>query len=103
MISGLALLAALLTQAPSILTIGTVRGEQFLPVALDASGAPVVPAAGLISALDGTVRISGSWAEAVIARQPLRFLLGAPFLVQGSRVQPLAASAFFARDTLYMP
>ncbi|MEO8227051.1 MAG: N-acetylmuramoyl-L-alanine amidase [Gemmatimonadota bacterium] len=89
--------------APAIVTIATVRGEQYLPVLADASGAPMVSGGALVAALGGTLRISGSWAEVSIARQPIRFLLGAPYFVAGNRVQPLAASAALTHDTLYIP
>jgi N-acetylmuramoyl-L-alanine amidase len=89
--------------APSSITIATARGERSIDVRDDAGGAPVLAASGLVAALGGSVRISGSWAEISIGRQPFRFLLGAPFYVYNNRVRPLAAGAALARDTLYLP
>lgn len=102
---GLLALAALIVArpAPSSITIATARGERSIELREDAGGAPVLPASGLVAALGGTVRVSGSWAEISIGRQPFRFLLGAPFLVYNNRVRPLAAGATLTRDTLYLP
>jgi N-acetylmuramoyl-L-alanine amidase len=89
--------------APSSITIATARGEQSIELRDDAGGAPVLPASALVAALGGTVRVSGSWAEVTIGRQPFRFLLGAPFFVYNNRVRPLAAGAALTHDTLYLP
>ena len=89
--------------APSSITIATARGEQSIDLRDDAGGAPVLSASALVAALGGSVRVSGSWAEITIGRQPFRFLLGAPFFVYNNRVRPLAAGAALTRDTLYLP
>ncbi|MGE5092986.1 MAG: N-acetylmuramoyl-L-alanine amidase family protein [Bacillota bacterium] len=98
-------LAALLAAgpAPSSITIATARGERSIELRDDAGGAPVLAASALVAALGGSVRVSGSWAEISIGRQPFRFLLGAPFYVYNNRVRPLAAGAALTRDTLYLP
>lgn len=103
MIGALSLLAALMAQAPASITVATVRGEATLDVRADASGAPVLVASELVAALGGSVRVSGSWAEVAVGRQPFRFLLGAPFYIYNNRVQPLAGAAALAHDTLYFP
>jgi len=104
MIGALALAALLVARpAPSAITIATARGERVIELRDDAGGAPMLSASGLVSALGGTVRVSGSWAEIAIGRQPFRFLLGAPFFVYNNRVRPLAAGAALTRDTLYLP
>src|SRR6478752_1174074 len=104
MIGALAVAALLVARpAPSAVTIATARGERVIELRDDAGGAPMLSASGLVSALGGTVRVSGSWAEIAIGRQPFRFLLGAPFLVYNNRVRPLAAGASLTRDTLYLP
>lgn len=104
MIGALAIAALLAAgSAPSSITVATARGERSIDVRDDAGGAPVLAASGLVAALGGSVRISGSWAEISIGRQPFRFLLGAPFYVYNNRVRPLAAGAALARDTLYVP
>ena len=63
MIGWLALLGALLPvgfplrdSAPQVVTVAGVRGESRIPVRTDESGAPVVPAAILMAALDGSAR-----------------------------------------------
>ena len=104
MIGQLALAALLVAHpAPSAITIATARGERSLELRADAGGAPMLSASGLVGALGGAVRVSGSWAEIAIGRQPFRFLLGAPFFVYNNRVRPLAAGATLTRDTLYLP
>jgi len=100
---GSLLLGVLMLQAPPEITVATARGRTVLDVRTDARGAPLLSASALVSALGGNVRISGSWAEVAVARQPFRFLLGAPFLAWNNRVQPLTASAALIRDTLYLP
>ena len=98
-----ALIGLLALQAPASITIATARGEDAVEIRTDAGGAPTLPASGLVTALGGHVRISGSWAEVAIGRQPFRFLLGAPFYSYNDRVQPLAAAAALVHDTLYLP
>jgi hypothetical protein len=60
---------------------------------VDPSGAPVVAAAQLLAALDGQVRLDSGWAEVVVARQPFRFLVGAPLYVFSNQLRPMAAPA----------
>jgi N-acetylmuramoyl-L-alanine amidase len=43
------------------------------------------------------------WAEVTVARQPFRFLVGAPLYLFSSQLQPLATPVWLARDTLYLP
>ena len=103
MIATLALLAALGLGAPGQITVAGARGETSVPVRADPAGAPVIPAAQLLAALDGTVRISEGWADVTIARQPFRFLVGAPLYLFSSQLQTLANPVWLARDTLYLP
>jgi N-acetylmuramoyl-L-alanine amidase len=103
MIVALALIGALGVGAPGQITITGARGEVKVPVRVDPAGAPVIPAPQLVAALGGTVRLHEGWAEVIIARQPFRFLVGAPFFVFSSQLQPLAGSVSMARDTLYLP
>jgi N-acetylmuramoyl-L-alanine amidase len=90
-------------QAPSVVTVAGAHGESRVPVRADESGAPVVPAPILLSALDGSFTMSEAWAEVSIGPQAFRFLVGAPLCVWGDRLQPLAAPASVSRDTLYLP
>jgi N-acetylmuramoyl-L-alanine amidase len=103
----LAILAALagheLDSAPGVVTVTGVNGEARVPVRTDATGAPVVAAPVLMSALAGSVRVADGWAEVSVARQAFRFLVGAPLYVFDNRLQPLAAAASVSRDTLYLP
>jgi N-acetylmuramoyl-L-alanine amidase len=102
-IAGLALVAALGLATPGQITVAGARGETTVPVRTDPAGAPVVPASQLLAALDGTMRIHDGWADVTIARQPFRFLVGAPLYVFSSQLQPLANPVWLARDTLYLP
>jgi N-acetylmuramoyl-L-alanine amidase len=89
--------------APLMLTVAGARGEAQVPVGTDASGAPVIAAPALLSALGGTARLDDGWAEVSVARQAFRFLVGAPLYVTGNQVRALAGSASVSRDTLYLP
>jgi N-acetylmuramoyl-L-alanine amidase len=103
MIAALALIGALAVGAPSQITIAGPLGEAAVPVRVDPGGAPVIPAPQLLAALGGTVRMHEGWAEVTVARQPFRFLIGAPLYVFSSQLQPLATPVWLARDTLYLP
>ncbi len=102
MIATLLLLVALVG-APGQITIVGPRGEAKLSVLTDPAGAPMISAPQLLGALGGTLRIQEGWAEVIVARQPFRFLVGAPLYVFSSQLQPLANPAWLARDTLYLP
>jgi N-acetylmuramoyl-L-alanine amidase len=107
MTATLALLLALAgfgsDSAPMIVTVSSARGEARLPVRTDASGAPVIAAPALLTALDGSARVADGWAEVSVARQAFRFLVGTPLYVFGNQLQALAGSASVSRDTLYLP
>ncbi len=103
MIAALALIGALAVGAPGQITIAGPRGEVKVPVRVDPAGAPVVPAPALLAALGGTVRLHEGWAEVTVARQPFRFLVGAPLYLFSSQLQTLANPVWVARDTLYLP
>jgi N-acetylmuramoyl-L-alanine amidase len=101
-IATFALLAGL-GAGPTSLTIAAAAGETRVPVRLDSSGAPVLAAPLLLAALSGSVTVSEGWAEVTVARQPFRFLVGAPFYLFSSKLQALAGPASIARDTLFLP
>lgn len=103
MIAALLLLGALGAAAPSQITVVGARGEIKVPVRAGGAGGPAVPAAQLVAALGGTMRIDEGWADITVARQPFRFLVGAPLYVFSSQLQPLASAARLERDTLYLP
>jgi N-acetylmuramoyl-L-alanine amidase len=98
-----ALAAHRLDSAPAVLTVTGVNGEARIPVRTDASGAAVVAAPRLMSALAGSVQVTDGWAEVKVGLQSFRFLVGAPLYVFDNRLQPLAASASVFRDTLFLP
>lgn len=102
MLAALALALAAVA-APSQITIAGARGVATLPVRADPAGAPVVSAPQLAAALEGMVRMQDGWAEVLVARQPFRFLVGAPLFLFSSRLHPLASSAWLSGDTLYLP
>jgi len=89
--------------APLIVTVSGARGEARLPVRTDATGAPVIAAPALLSALDGSARVADGWAEVSVARQAFRFLVGTPLYLFGNQLQALAGSASVSHDTLYLP
>ena len=99
----LAASAPKLDSFPVVVTVAGAKGESRIPVRIDDSGAPVVPAPVLMAALDGTANVAEGWAEVNVARQAFRFLVGAPLYVYGSRLQPLAAAASVTHDTLFLP
>jgi N-acetylmuramoyl-L-alanine amidase len=104
MIVTLTLLAGLFGGTlPREVTVSGSRGDTRVPVSLDASGAPVLPAARLLAALSGTVRLDSGWAEVTVAQQPFRFLVGAPLYVFSSQLLPLASAASLSGDSLYLP
>ena len=106
MISVLLLAGALWTTPwtpPREVVVVTSRGEARVPVRRDGAGSPVVPAAPLMTALAGELHVDSGWADVVVARQPFRFLLGAPLFQFSSRLMPLAGSASLAGDSLFLP
>jgi N-acetylmuramoyl-L-alanine amidase len=105
-IAALLLAGGLLGQTPSLpreVIVATQRGEVRVPLRVDGSGSPVVPAAPLLSALGGELHVDSGWADVVVARQPFRFLLGAPLFQFSSQLRPLAGPASLAGDSLFLP
>ncbi|MEP6571146.1 MAG: N-acetylmuramoyl-L-alanine amidase [Gemmatimonadota bacterium] len=106
MIIVLALVAALHVHdaAPSTLVVSTPRGESRLTVRMDPLAGPGIPAKGLALALNATYRSGQSdWVDLMVARQPFRFLLGAPVYQFNERMEPLAGWAWTSNDTLFLP
>jgi N-acetylmuramoyl-L-alanine amidase len=102
----IALLAVLLglgVTAPREVIVTGPDGESRVPVRSGPAGAPMLPALQLLGALGGSIRVEDGWAEVVVARQPFRFLVGAPLYVFSSQLQTLAAPVWLSRDTLYLP
>src|SRR5262245_42067592 len=101
MIGALVLAAVLATRSIGSPGEVTVAGAR-IPIRHDPTGAAVLPANPLLLALHGTIRMDDAWAEVTVARQPFRFLLGAPLCVFSTRLLPLAAQASVAGDTLFL-
>jgi N-acetylmuramoyl-L-alanine amidase len=106
-IAALLLSGALLAGPPVVVplqvTVATLRGEVRIPVRLDVTRSPVLAAAPLLSALGGELHVDSGWADVVVARQPFRFLLGAPLVQFSSQLLPLAGPASLAGDSLFLP
>lgn len=105
MIPALLVLATLAAAEPAPMTVlvSTARGDTRIPVRSDPVSGPVVAAPTLLNALNGTLAVEGAWAEIEIARQPFRFLLGAPLYAVGTLVKPLVGAAAVQRDTVFLP
>ena len=97
------LLFGLAFGAPREVVITGPAGEARVTVRSGPSGAPMLPARQLLAALGGSVRVDEGWAEVTVARQPFRFLVGAPLYVFSSQLQTLAAPVWLTGDTLYLP
>jgi len=105
-IAALLLAGGLLGQTPALpreVIVATQRGEIRVPLRVDRTGSPVVPAAPLLAALGGELHVDSGWADVVVARQPFRFLLGAPLFQFSSQLRPLAGAASLAGDSLFLP
>ena len=101
-LAGLALALAAAV-APGQITVVGARGVTTVAVRADPGGAPVVSAPQLAAALGGAVRMQDGCVEVVVARQPFRFLVGAPLYLFSSQLHPLASRVWLARDTVYLP
>jgi N-acetylmuramoyl-L-alanine amidase len=102
----IALVAVLLglgVTPPRVVTVTGPGGETRVPVRAGPSGAPMLPAPQLLGALGGSMRMDEGWAEVIVARQPFRFLVGAPLYIFSSQLQTLAAPVWVVGDTLYLP
>jgi len=96
----LALLVALHT--PGSVTVASVRGEQRVPVRVIGE-TPVVSARALVTALGGTVKRQDEWVDVFIARQQVRFLVGAPYLVANDRTESMVSAVLVEGDSVYLP
>lgn len=103
MIPLLLLLAGIAPAAPSAVTIASVRGEQRVDVLTAPDGSAVLAARPLLAALGGTYKQQDAWLDVFVARQQLRFLLGAPVYVFNGSAAPMAAPAYAIRDSVYLP
>jgi N-acetylmuramoyl-L-alanine amidase len=99
----LALVLGLGATPPRVVTVTGPDGDTRVPVRAGPTGAPMLPAPQLLGALGGSMRMDEGWAEVIVARQPFRFLVGAPLYIFSSQLQTLAAPVWLAGDTLYLP
>jgi len=99
----LGLLLGLGASAPREVIVTGPSGESRVPVRTGPAGAPMLAAPQLLGALGGSIRVDDGWAEVIVARQPFRFLVGAPLYVFSNQLQTLAAPVWLSRDTLYLP
>lgn len=87
---------------PAAIVVATSRGEARVTVSTE-RGHPTLPLPPLSGLLPITHRVAGDWADVTFAGHAFRFLLGAPVLLSGERLVPLAGGAYVARDTLFVP
>jgi N-acetylmuramoyl-L-alanine amidase len=88
--------------APAAVIVATARGEASVPVRVW-RGHPAIAAAPLAALLPLRNVVDGDWATVTFGGQPFRFPLGAPALLDGGLVVPLASGAYLLGDTLYLP
>lgn len=96
-------LAMAAVPAPVAITVASVRGEQRVPVTIAADGAPMLQARELLAALGGTFKQQDAWLDVFVARQQLRFLVSAPYVLVDGKALPLVTGAMVQRDTAYLP
>jgi N-acetylmuramoyl-L-alanine amidase len=100
----LGMLASVKTPAaPLSVVIQSGRGEARIPVRLDASGGPVLPAPALLAAIDGRSVLGSGWADVTVGTRTFRFILGASLYSVDGRLRPLVGAASVRRDTLQLP
>jgi N-acetylmuramoyl-L-alanine amidase len=89
--------------APLSVVVQSARGEARVPVRLDPSGGPVLPAPVLLAAIDARSVIGSGWADVTVGVRTFRFILGAPLYSVDGKLRPLVGSASVRRDTLQLP
>ena len=88
---------------PHSVLLSTPRGEVRLPVREESDGG-LVPAAPLVEALGGRLDTADpAWVAVSVGGAAFRFLLGAPLVLAGDRVEGLGVGAVRRADTLYLP
>ena len=89
--------------APLSVVVQSARGEARVPVRLDPSGGPVLPAPALLAAIEARAVVGGGWADVTVGPRTFRFILGAPLYSVDGKLRPLVGSASVRRDTLQLP
>ncbi len=106
MVLGSVVLLALATAvpgSPSFVTVVSNTGERRIPVRVDVTEGPMIPAGLFLSALGGSASSDGVWADVKLGSASFRFLIGATVLLRGDRIYPLAAPARTHHDSLFLP
>lgn len=108
MIGSLLLALGMLTRpvtpsAPLSVVVQSARGESRIPVRVDPSGGPVLPAPALLAAIDARVVMGSGWADVSVGTRTFRFILGASLYSFEGKLRPLVGSASVRRDTLQLP
>lgn len=88
---------------PLSVVIQSPRGEARVPVRLDPTGGPVLPAPALLAAIDSRAVVGNGWADVIVGKRTFRFILGAPLYRVDGKLRPLVGSASVRRDTLQLP
>ncbi len=89
--------------APLSIVVQSARGEARVPVRVDQSGGPVLPAPALLAAIDGRAVMGSGWADVTVGTRTFRFMLGAQLYSVDGRLRPLVGAASVRRDTLQLP
>jgi N-acetylmuramoyl-L-alanine amidase len=97
------LAAAVASSAPASVVIATPTVELRIPVTVDPTAGPLLPAGLTLSVLKGTSASDGVWAEITLGGAPFRLLLGASLYSYSGEVFALAAAPLVRRDTLFLP
>ncbi len=88
--------------APTSIVVSTTSGVTRIPVSME-RGQPTIPIPLLARALPVSSEIQSDWVVIQFAREPFRFLLGAPVLMHRRKLVPLVSSAYVLRDTVFVP
>jgi N-acetylmuramoyl-L-alanine amidase len=103
LLAAFAVAAGVSPVAPLSVVIESARGEVRVPVRLDLSGSPVLPAPALLAAIESSAALGNGWADVTVGTRTFRFILGASLYIVDGKLKPLVGSASVRRDTLLLP
>ncbi len=89
--------------APLSVVVQTASGEARVPVRIDPSGGPVLPAPALLAAIDARAVLGAGWADVTVSSRTFRFILDAQLYSVDGKLRPLVGAASIRRDTLLLP
>lgn len=89
--------------APAFVVVHSARGEVRLPVRDDPGAGPLVSAASLVRALDGSLTRGEGWADLAIGGKVFRVYPGARFVGVDQALETMAGSPVQRRDHLELP